>query len=296
MSSNITFPLVVNEGSRATPGLWNRISQQHWDNYSTIDADASAASTKLVGWNKGSVTTARLDFDHTTRSEKSEIMRISPKESASADFHLQLGHFANTGTSRQNQVMRLGYNISEGGVPVVGSEPASALEFESYWSAIGGRTMETHIAHTMVDDTLHRPLSIVVREPESARNSDSTIQVTMTADKFDIKNSFSTQNFVFLDSLLIAAVSNGGFLKGVNNTKCVQQLNFAGDNYRDLIHLNDSDGVVLGDSNLTINMPHTGKPSSPTATADIGDISWTSQHVYVYVSANSWKRAALGGY
>ena len=57
MASNITFPGDINEGSRATPGLWNRISQGHWDNYSLINNDASASSDRLAGWNKGSVST-----------------------------------------------------------------------------------------------------------------------------------------------------------------------------------------------------------------------------------------------
>lgn len=54
-------PLDINEGSRATPGLWNRISDAHWNNYNAIDdridalnsAQSSAVITEVISLQHG---------------------------------------------------------------------------------------------------------------------------------------------------------------------------------------------------------------------------------------------------
>ena len=45
-----------------------------------------------------------------------------------------------------------------------------------------------------------------------------------------------------------------------------------------------------------ILMPHTSKPASGTAGGTAGMVSWTTRHVYVCTSANSWARAALSNF
>jgi hypothetical protein len=47
MGTTFITPLDINEGSRATPGLWNRISDTHFTNYSAIESRIDAITSDL---------------------------------------------------------------------------------------------------------------------------------------------------------------------------------------------------------------------------------------------------------
>lgn len=55
--------------------------------------------------------------------------------------------------------------------------------------------------------------------------------------------------------------------------------------------LNIENPATLRGGWLNISEPRT--PASATADGSTGDISWDSNYIYVCVSTNSWKRAAL---
>lgn len=58
--------------------------------------------------------------------------------------------------------------------------------------------------------------------------------------------------------------------------------------------LSVADNLTVGGDTVRIQTPRT--PASATATGNQGDVCWDANYVYVCVSANTWKRAALGSW
>ena len=67
-------------------------------------------------------------------------------------------------------------------------------------------------------------------------------------------------------------------------------------NSRANFNSNVSVGSNLQVNGSVVNVGTSAKPASGTAAGSLGDISWTTRHIYVCTSANSWQRATLAAF
>lgn len=107
--------------------------------------------------------------------------RVTPS-SGPSEFWFHTRGFPNTGSPRENQVTRFGWNTGEGGGLVVQGESSLAWEFESFYQPTTIPYMEAHLAYTSPSGQNFRLFSSIIR-----RDTDY-MAAGYSADEFTIND------------------------------------------------------------------------------------------------------------
>lgn len=192
------------------------------------------------------------------------VASITPNPTAdtqSLPFNFVGGSSANSASDHKNFVVRLGFNIANGGGLETAGQAAMAEEFEGFYeSSTGVYVFEQHLANVLSDGvSLRRPWSWLIYQ-------DGThTEVSYHADKYSFFGRTSNQCTVLLAEAASAAwaFNTGTVLrKEVNGETFLKQLNAAGSTYIDLLYLDSANRAVLttlatvtlGDSqNIVVN-------------------------------------------
>ena len=215
-------PLDINEGSRATPGLWNRIKDAHWGNYNALDD--------------------RVDDLASTLS--SEVITNKVVIDRGAALGVQFRKYPNPLSGDTWQV----WAERSGAAVVIGKSSNQSYVYFGSGDVrfLGGQ--ESNSGGTQRLRLLH----------QQAHTGNAAI-VALGSSFFGLGGALDKTNRPY-GSLLGPA------------------------------------GEVLNFSAYTLNYAHSRKPATSTSAGSVGDLSFTTQHVYFCISASSWKRAALSGY
>lgn len=227
-------------------------------------------------------TTASRAIGMETLTAGNYPLTLTPDEAASTKFLIAASGFANVVGTRKDQVVRLGWNIANGGGKLDTADAAVAIEFENHYAPDANTYMEHHISWQIVGGSVIRPMSWMLNKSTAAVTGSST------HDSFSwIDRATSAQYMKFQVNELILNTGTH-VVKSTNNQVAITQLNAAGSSFVDLFKLNASNefeispaaGIrVIGQSTLL------GAVTGPAAAVDFG--SSTSFKIRVAAGATT---------
>jgi hypothetical protein len=203
------------------------------------------AGTKDVSVNLPALATLHIGTAQIA-ADSNFALRIDSPDTASngTRFNVTEAAFFNPASTRNNQVVCLGWNIhAGGGREVGGAETASAIQFEQFFSPSAGTTlMETHCYFVGTNNAQIRVWSFAFDR--------STLNVTgsMTHDKLSyLDRATGSQYANFTKDKVIWGQSGAAcqHVFNTNNARVLVQLNAAGDGFIELMRVDNNNQVVL---------------------------------------------------
>lgn len=111
-------------------------------------------------------TNPTADFHHVAQGDQTHVMRFTPNDTT-VDWAHSFGEFPNSGSSRNNQVTYMGWNLAPGGGLNVQGQAANGLSFEDYYAPANdpnGPYSESHLFYVTPQGVQRRPWSFVVSQ------------------------------------------------------------------------------------------------------------------------------------
>lgn len=193
------------------------------------------------GGGGSSATTSLVDYTQPTTADGPILGRWRTADTLATDYTISMGTFLFSGTN--DNVWGFGYNYGSGGTRLDTSEPQIALQMEANYNTGSANLMEWHHVFTHADGTSVRWVSATMDR------SSKVTGVSMTTDSFALNDRATAVNWIEFKSPYIELYAVGsGIRHSRNNAPLLQQLNGALNAYHNVLKLNASDQVLIGET------------------------------------------------
>jgi len=304
-TSNLSAFTPLTDGSGASAELWNRPYRQLQANVvslesrvSTEGTKSSDISTRLQGWNSGSFSTVirgNTEFDSSAFTFESRItllqnnapgivmdgsqLSITSNQVGMQEFGGQLflqarGNIVHT-IDRDDSGTDASFNIAhDNNVNLFRVLEDGRVRLLQQTSAATNPTLQFGDGDTGFFEHADDELRIA----------------TAGIDRFKIIGNTFRGSSISGGAILneAATATNPTLIPDTNDVD--SGLGHGGDNIVSII-AGGTETIRVSDG--TVRIPETGAKPTGLQSGNTGDFSWTTQHVYYCVSANSWRRAAL---
>jgi hypothetical protein len=223
------------------PGTWRALSGE-------ASAPPTAAGelgvTGAIRIGSQAPALARLDIQ--AADQPWAVLR--PADPAAKPFWFHTTSFPNPGDSRNNEVMRFGWNLEGSGGVMDLSDGALGLEFEGHYAPDANRYFEHHLAYVNRTGRAYRPISWMINK------GTDFIEGAIQSSKFSWYRPSDGAQWMSFQPFQIDLNPGTVMQQAGNNTPWLKQLNASGTAFVPLMYLTGADVLSLAPSGVATNV------------------------------------------
>jgi len=224
-----------------TPGTWRALSGD------TSPPSTAAGELGVTGAIRiGAQAPALAKLDIQAADQPWAVLR--PADPAAKPFWFHTTSFPNPGDSRNNEVMRFGWNLEGSGGVMDLSDGALGLEFEGHYAPDANRYFEHHLAYVNRSGRAYRPLSWMINK------GTDFIEGAIQSSKFSWYRPTDGAQWMSFQPFQIDLNTGTVMQHAGNNTPWLKQLNASGTAFVPLMYLTGGDVLSLAPSGIATSV------------------------------------------